>query len=433
MLTEFTLANFKSYQQGRLPLGSLTLLIGANAAGKSNALEGLRLLSWLAQGQKLSSIQYTVNSGDRLVRGRINDLCYPGRNSFTVGCRLDLPEWNQLDVTLSERDGELHIVGEEIRDARNLPLYQLLRPSEGVGTEVNVAYNNFTKGKNKPQVTCSDQMAIFVQLDSPARFAAKYPKSQTQIPALVRAYQTVLQNILFLDAVPARMREYSYKSDKRLQSDGTNLSSVLFQLWEHHPEHRQDILNLIQSLPEQAIAGLDFIFGPRDEVMVRLTESFGEGCRSMDAALLSDGTLRVLAIAAAMLSAPTGSLVVIEEIDNGVHSSRAQHLLTSIQALARSRQLRVLLSTHNPALMDALPDAALGDVVFCYRDPTLGDSRLVRLGEMEEFPALISQGSLGQLVTQGVVDRFIKSPHTPAARKHQALEWLHRLQEYGNE
>jgi predicted ATPase len=36
-------------------------LIGANAAGKSNAIAALRLLSWLAQGQKLSSIQYAVN------------------------------------------------------------------------------------------------------------------------------------------------------------------------------------------------------------------------------------------------------------------------------------------------------------------------------------------------------------------------------------
>ncbi|MFQ3612438.1 MAG: AAA family ATPase, partial [Cyanobacteriota bacterium] len=53
ILSEFTLENFKSYRTGRLPLGPLTILIGANASGKSNALEGLRFLSWLAQGQKL--------------------------------------------------------------------------------------------------------------------------------------------------------------------------------------------------------------------------------------------------------------------------------------------------------------------------------------------------------------------------------------------
>ena len=51
--------------------------------------------------------------------------------------------------------------------------------------------------------------------------------------------------------------------------------------------------------------------------MVKLTETFGGSATEYDATLLSDGTLRVLAIAAAVLSAPEGSIVVIEEIDNG--------------------------------------------------------------------------------------------------------------------
>ncbi|MDF5717445.1 MAG: hypothetical protein PUP93_27170 [Rhizonema sp. NSF051] len=121
-----------------------------------------------------------------------------------------------------------------------------------------------------------------------------------------------MENILFLDPVPAKMREYSFKSDKRLQEDGTNLSSVLFRLWNSQAENQQAILNFIQSLPEQAIDGLDFLIGPRDEVMVRLTETFGHTRSYCEAALLSDGTLRVLAIAAAMLSAPVGSLLTFD-------------------------------------------------------------------------------------------------------------------------
>ncbi|MFM6592297.1 MAG: AAA family ATPase [Dolichospermum sp.] len=433
MLIEFTLANFKSYSTGHLPLGSLTVLIGANAAGKSNALEGLRLLSWLAQGQKLSSIQYAVNSAEAVVRGRVNDLCCHGQSSFTIGCRLDIPEWNELNITLSVRDGELHISSERITDSKNTVLYELDQPSQGINTDVGVAYNNFTRGQNKPRITCSDQIAIFVQLDSPGRFDVKYEKSQKIIPETVREYQRVLQNILFLDPIPAKMREYSFKSDQRLQEDGKNLSSVLYRLWQNQPENQQTILNFIQSLPEQAIDGLDFLIGPRDEVMVRLAETFGDNRRYYEAALLSDGTLRVLAIAAAMLSATEGSLVVIEEIDNGVHPNRAKHLLASIRDIAERRKLRVLLSTHNPALMDALPDVALGDVVFCFRDPqgrNKGNSRLVRLRDMDDYSSLILQGPLGQLVTTGVVDRFVKSPHTPEDRKQQALAWLSRLQEY---
>ena len=60
-----------------------------DAAGKSNAIEALRLLSWLAQGQKLSSIQDAVNSADRVVRGRVDDLCHRGQSQFGLGCVTD--------------------------------------------------------------------------------------------------------------------------------------------------------------------------------------------------------------------------------------------------------------------------------------------------------------------------------------------------------
>jgi hypothetical protein len=49
MLTSFSLRVFESFRQDSLPLGPPTVLIGANAAGKSNASEARRLQSWLAK------------------------------------------------------------------------------------------------------------------------------------------------------------------------------------------------------------------------------------------------------------------------------------------------------------------------------------------------------------------------------------------------
>jgi recombinational DNA repair ATPase RecF len=51
MLKSVTLRNFKSYREAKLYLAATTFLIGPNASGKSNALEAIRLLSWLAKGQ----------------------------------------------------------------------------------------------------------------------------------------------------------------------------------------------------------------------------------------------------------------------------------------------------------------------------------------------------------------------------------------------
>lgn len=436
MLTAITLENFKSYRHATLPLSPLTVLIGANASGKSNVIEGLRLLSWLAQGQRLSAIQYAVQSGERLVRGTVDDLAFQRGEFFGLGVETSAGEWNRLTMRINRRTDGLHIGAETLtHGGASVPLYTLDQPSSGQGTDVGIGYNNFAKGRNKPHVTCTDQTGIFTQLTSPATFDVSHRTSRERIPPVVKELEKWLAAMLFLDPVPAQMRDYAFPSDAILQGNGRNVSAVLFNLWgrgeqaesEPFASNRIAILSFIQSLPEQDIAGLSFLEEPRGGVMLKLTETFGGLAKEYDASLLSDGTLRVLAIAAAMLSAPEGSLVVIEEIDNGVHPSRAHHLLHEIQRIASERSLRVLLSTHNPAMLDALPDSAVPNVVFCYRDRNDGSSRLVRLADVPDYPELVAQGTLGHLMTSGALERFVKHHTTGEARKQRALDWLTRI------
>jgi hypothetical protein len=89
--------------------------------------------------------------------------------------------------------------------------------------------------------------------------------------------------------------------------------------------------------------------------------------------------------------------------------------------------LRVLVSTHNPALLDAMPEEAVPDVVFCYRDPEAGCSRLVRLADIPDYPALVARDTLGHLLTSGLIDRFAKDTTSPEDRKRKAQAWLRRL------
>jgi predicted ATPase len=438
MLKQILLKNFKSYQDQALPLAPLTLMIGANASGKSNAIEAFRFLSWLAGGQKLSVIQHQVDDSEQIFRGNSHSLGYLGMDTFSLGCDADHPVWQRFEVTLinreeSERDGGLHIAQEQILSTHEgYPLYHVIQPSTGLGNDIHVAYNNFKRGKNKPHITCTDQIAIMCQLESPATFAHEHQRSSTEIPEVIGYFQKLLTNAIFLDPVPVLMRQDGYP-EKRLRSNCSNLSGVLFVLWNdsrpvQQKNNQRALLAFIQSLPEQDVKNLQFFEDRRGRVSMELIESFGGKDKAWSVELLSDGTLRVLAIAAAVLSAPEGSTVVIEEVDNGVHPSRARHLLSTMQEQAKRRNIRLLLTTHNPALMDALPDEALGDVVFCYRDPQEGDSRLVRLGDLPDYVDLVVRGSLGDLVTNGIVDRFVKCPTTPEAQKQKALDWLAHLQ-----
>src|SRR3990167_10621110 len=98
------------------------------------------------------------------------------------------------------------------------------------------------------------------------------------------------------------MRDFSFLADKRLGGDGANLSTVLYRLWyggmdrsayesfvflpdyegreKHADFERQEILSLIQSLPEQDIQGLSFLEGPRSDVLEQLVERIGRAsCR----------------------------------------------------------------------------------------------------------------------------------------------------------
>ena len=64
-----TLRDFKSYREATLHLAPLTLLVGANASGKSNAIEAIRILAWLARGQRLDAITSSVQTSDVGIRG----------------------------------------------------------------------------------------------------------------------------------------------------------------------------------------------------------------------------------------------------------------------------------------------------------------------------------------------------------------------------
>ncbi len=74
-----------------------------------------------------------------------------------------------------------------------------------------------------------------------------------------------------------------------------------------------------------------------------------------------------------------------------------------------------------------MPLEAIADAVACYRDPESGESRLQRLGDLEDFAALAARGPLGVVATSGALERFLKHRTSDAervAQKEQVLALL---------
>ncbi|WP_287278168.1 MULTISPECIES: AAA family ATPase [unclassified Okeania] len=129
----------------------------------------------------------------------------------------------------------------------------------------------------------------------------------------------------------------------------------------------------------------------------------------VDARGMSDGTLRFLAILTAMLTQPEKSLIVIEEVDNGLHPSRAGLLLQMLREIGELRQIDVLVTTHNSALLDELTPKFIPFVMVAYRDKQTGESQLIPLEDIEDLPKLMASGTLGKIASKGLIEKSLKA------------------------
>lgn len=433
-LKAFRVGAFKSFEKAELNLGEpflprgLSLLIGPNASGKSNLLEALRLISWLAKGQWLDRFDRAAESDELPIRGRAEDLALNGHGGFSLECEFgfsDVDWMNSLDM-LRVRVGlvgsELRILHESFLDVISrsqdqTPLYEVVAPATPPSHELRVSH--YSLPGPRLEGISRDQQLVLTQ---PATFGENHQIKEgcRQPPWLTASRADCLARIAFLDPVPGRMRGYVSRKADALREDGSNVSGVLSGICAD-PDGRESVRAFIRSLPEREIGDICFDDAPPDEVRVKLIESFGGRDQARDARVLSDGTLRVLAIAAAVLSVPEWSLLVIEEVDSGIHPSRAEALLGRVQQVARERHLNVLLTSHNPALLDALPDEALPNVTYCYRDPRTGFSKLLRLYDR---PELLAQGPVGSLMFRGLIENALKDTRTEEERKAAAIAWI---------
>lgn len=397
MIQQVHIENFKSLRDVAIPLADLTLLVGANAAGKSNIVEALQLLTWLAAGRRLSELAHALRDESLAIRGLPDNLVRFGERElrFAVSTT-EAGELRRWWVKVATDAGHWRFVDEGLSG-----VFEVLGGADAKSSERFVTIGSGDGAPALPVALDIDRLAMDqLAPRGDQRVADEAWRINTKLQHELRGFQ-------HLDIEPSLMRGYVATSDNRdVARDGSNVSAVLHRLIQD-AGMRASLLRFVQHLPEQDIVDFEVVQTPRDEVMLALCEQFGGTRRSVDASLLSDGTLRVLAVAVALHSAPRGSLLMVEELDNGVHPSRAGALLRDIARVAKERGVRVLISSHNPALQDELPPEHLADVLACYRDRDDGSTCVARLGDLPRFAELAARGPLGELVTERTLDRFL--------------------------
>ena len=423
------LRNYKGFADAQINLlNPFSLLIGPNGSGKSNVIEAIELLSFVARGQPLHEIGDIGRGSSGLeVRGGLQACGREGKDRFQLGFSANVKFEGRrrpfrYDVEICTRPYP-QIIDERLK-AGDRTLYETLpKQPDSTSRDLTVQYDNFARGGRKPQVQVSSDRSMLSQY---REFAASKNTSYKKYLRLVRSAMLHLQASFVFDPDPKLMHSYERVGDTILKKNGSNLSAVLYGLSTGDEDQRailQRLLEKIRQLPDEPYVGFDFTLTDLGDVVFGFQESSGY---KVDARVLSDGTLRTLAILTAFETVSEGSRIVVEEFDNGLHPSRVGVLTEAITEVAESRRLQVLVTTHNPATMNFLTREQLEGVVLCTWDDENGSANLVRLDGLSRYDEFIERGRLGDLVTRRVIDQYL-APEFEEQQKKKTLAWLEAL------
>jgi len=120
-----------------------------------------------------------------------------------------------------------------------------------------------------------------------------------------------------------------------------------------------------------------------------------EGDREWPAPVLSDGTLRFAAIAAAFFQPDMPGIITIEEIENGINASRLRLLVELLRSRAAEGKTQVMVTTHSPLVLAWLKPEEYATTFYCKRDEETGESRICPLNE------ILSKQPISDLFAEG--------------------------------
>ncbi len=422
------LTNFKGFEHVSINLlRPFTLLIGPNGSGKTNAIEAVELLSFVARGQPLYEVIDVGRATTGIqIRGGLQACSRDGRDSFELGFLAR----TKIDGATTRINYRLHIgtkqhpqiLGEMLKSGERVIFETLQRDPGSTSRDLVVRYDNFARGGKKPQTATSSDRSVLSQY----REIALKNRNLSMCVELVHLIMHHLQASFVFDPNPKLMHGYERIGNNVLSKDGANLSAVLYSLSvgdETQKESLARLLSQICQLPDEPYEEFSFTTTDLGDVIFGLREKTDY---IADARSLSDGTLRTLAILTAMETVPKGSRVVVEEFDNGLHPSRVGVLTAAIGDAIERRDLNVFVTTHNPATMNNLTDEQLKGVVLCTWSRTKEAADLVELSSLPRADELLERGQLGDLVSRRVLEQHL-APKFEEDRRRKVLEWVEEL------
>lgn len=344
MLRRLHVRGFKSLADVELTLPRFTVLFGPNASGKSNILDALLVLSRLATERTLADAFGGPVRGYPVECFRFPEGGLPAlieqENASTV-LEADLQGEGKgerlryrVGVTIQTRSGALSLSDEYLTGLDALGAPEGTAAIEVVEGQIHVR----RKRRGRPPYELLGRNHTML---SDARLSGTEYKSIETARNELSSFRTY-----YLDPRVAMRQAIPPKEVQDIGLLGEDLARFLHRL-RNSPGGKKCFDQVVRTL-HSIIPSVQSVSVDLDEKRGTLDTTIVQNGVPYSSRIASEGTLRVLALAALVVNPWPGALVAFEEPENGVHPRRLELIAQMLGALAIDRGRQLIVTTHSP-------------------------------------------------------------------------------------
>ena len=406
-ISRLRMTNFKNFEDEALHVGSFTVIAGANASGKSNIRDAFRLLHGIGRGYSLADILGgKYGHGGQVewhpIRGAFNEIARFGNGGFSLEVFFPLIPF-YLTYSLTAKADEVRPTGFLVKreslgyHPSHYTYTSHPDPTDPVRNQDDENHLLIRMAKARSQRKYGHRIAV--RPDQPALTQiAEHQKVLVDHKRNAQNVADTLADMRFLDLSPEHMRNPSFPGQTVLGDSGENLPTVLKAIWED-PQLQQTLRDWLRELTPMDVADFEF---PSDSTSGRIQLVIVEANgRRVSGYAASDGTLRFLAMLAALLGPNRPGLHYFEEIDNGIHPSRLHLLVELIEQQTAGGDIQVITTTHSPQLLSMLSDEAFKCASVVCRNEDSADAVIRLIHELPNAEKLRKSQGLDRLHASG--------------------------------
>ncbi|MFC0184430.1 Predicted ATPase [Pseudarcicella hirudinis] len=380
MIKKITIQNFFSFgSEQTIELNSDTnVLVGINGTGKSNFIKAIRFLQQGIKGNfgKLFSEKWGGFSG-------ASNFINPEANEIKLSFYFDAKEVGRA-AKVANFDGvisEIEIIY-QIRIVKNgLVDYQL--------------YEEVIEGNTKIDLDEKLGLPDNGRKELRLAWAGSVLGRPLSLFLLYKSIEQISIYDYFDTSFESEIRQLSpYFSEEKLLSDGRNLTALLSHLSGNsikvYDRIKEEILNINPNFKD-----LIFTTPIAGKSLLSLKES------NLDKAItiehISDGTLKYLLLLSIFYNPNRGSVICIDEPENGLHPDMINGIARGIKYAAQNGT-QMIIATHSPLLLNSFE---LEDLKIFEKDQK--NQTVVKVKSEEDFPDWEGEFLAGQMWLRGQI------------------------------